>query len=50
MTGGRGLLPERGQVFEVFTIWQLDGDDWLLLRADWTPVDFDEILPDYGGR
>ena len=49
VTGGRGLLPERGQVFEVFTIWQLDGGDWLLLRADWTPVDFEEILPDYGG-
>jgi len=27
----------------------LDGGDWLLLRADWTPVDFEEILPDYGG-
>ena len=47
VTGGRGFLPERGQVFEVFTIWQWDGDDWLLLRADWTPVDFEEILPDY---
>jgi hypothetical protein len=45
VTGGRGYLPERGQVFEVFTVWQLDEGDWLLLRADWVPVEFEEIMP-----
>ncbi len=45
VTGGRGFIPERGQLFEVFTIWQQDGSDWLLLRADWKPVEFEGILP-----
>jgi hypothetical protein len=49
VTGGRGFLPERGQVFEVFTIWQWEDGDWYLLRANWTPVDFEEVLPDYRG-
>jgi hypothetical protein len=47
VTGGRGFIPERGQVFEVFTIWQREGGDWLLFRADWKPVDFQEIVPDF---
>ncbi len=38
VTGGRGLLPEEGQLLAVETIWRRDGDDWLLLEADWTPV------------
>jgi hypothetical protein len=38
VTGGAGLLPERGQFFEVETHWQLDGGDWLLIGADWEPV------------
>lgn len=46
VTGGRGFLPERGQVFDVFTIWQREDGDWFLFRADWTPVDFDQIAPD----
>jgi hypothetical protein len=45
VTGGRGYIPERGQVFEVFTIWQMHDGDWLLLRADWEPVDFEEVFP-----
>lgn len=45
VTGGRGFLPERGQVYEVFTIWQWTDEEWLLLRADWKPVDFREVLP-----
>jgi len=42
VTGGAGLLPERGQLFEVETQWQRDGGDWLLHGADWQPVQ----LPD----
>lgn len=39
VTGGAGLLPERGQLFKVDTHWRQDGGDWLLSRADWEPVD-----------
>jgi hypothetical protein len=40
VTGGGGLLPERGQFFEVETQFlRLDGD-WLLQGADWKPVQF----------
>ena len=42
VTGGAGLLPDRGQLFEVETHWQRDGSDWLLYGADWEAVQ----LPD----
>ena len=35
VTGGGGLIPDRGQLFDVQTEWILDGGDWLLLKADW---------------
>ncbi|NOR20764.1 MAG: hypothetical protein GQ538_11830 [Xanthomonadales bacterium] len=35
VTGGTGLLPESGQLFDVKTRWQLEGNDWLLTEADW---------------
>ena len=35
VTGGAGLLPESGQLFDVKTQWILDGDEWLLDQADW---------------
>ena len=38
VTGGGGLLPDRGQLFEVNTNWILENGDWLLLSADWEPV------------
>ncbi len=38
VTGGAGLLPERGQLFAVDTAWVRDGDDWLLSGANWQPV------------
>jgi len=44
VTGGRGFIPERGQVFEVFTIWQHEDGEWQLLRADWEPVEFSEAF------
>jgi hypothetical protein len=42
VTGGAGLLPESGQLFEVETSWLRDGGDWDLTEADWEPV----YLPD----
>jgi hypothetical protein len=42
VTGGAGLLPERGQLFAVETHWRrLDGD-WMLDEANWEAVN----LPD----
>ena len=38
VTGGAGLLPESGQLFEVETSWLRDGGDWQLINADWEPV------------
>lgn len=42
VTGGAGLLPDSGQLFEVETQWQRDGSDWVLNEADWQAVQ----LPD----
>ena len=41
ITGGRGLIPERGQVYQIKTTWLQDGDDWLLVSANWEPVRLD---------
>lgn len=43
VTGGAGLLPDSGQLFSVETEWILDGGDWLLIRADWEPVDLSRV-------
>ena len=43
VTGGAGLLPESGQLFEVETQWLLDGSDWLLEKADWEAVQLPDI-------
>jgi hypothetical protein len=42
VTGGAGLLPESGQLFEVETAWLRSDSEWLLTAADWEPVQ----LPD----
>jgi len=38
VTGGRGLLPDSGQLFEVKTHWLLEADDWMLQKAYWIAV------------
>ena len=39
LTGGSGfLVPERGNVYKVETGWRLEGGDWKLTSARWTPV------------
>lgn len=43
VTGGSGLLPESGQLFEVETQWLRDGSDWLLEKADWEAVQLPDI-------
>ena len=34
-TGGEGLLPERGQAWDVETAWRRTGGKWQLYNADW---------------
>ena len=43
VTGGGGLLPERGQLFEVETHWLLSGSDWMLEKADWEAVKLPDV-------
>ena len=38
VTGGAGLLPERGQLFEVETQWLRADSDWMLEKANWEAV------------
>jgi hypothetical protein len=38
VTGGAGLLPESGQLFEVETQWLHEGSSWGLTGASWEPV------------
>jgi hypothetical protein len=38
VTGGGGLIPDDGQLFNVETEWVLEDGDWLLWRADWQAI------------
>ena len=35
LTGGKGLLPDSGQVYEFVTRWQRQDDEWMLVSAHW---------------
>jgi hypothetical protein len=37
LTGGPGVLPDKGQKFEFVTQWQRLDDEWKLISASWTP-------------
>lgn len=43
VTGGGGLLPDSGQVYQVETGWIRDGDDWLLEQAEWQPARLPDV-------
>lgn len=34
-TGGAGLLPERGQIWEFDSAWRREGGRWRVFNADW---------------
>lgn len=39
LTGGSGrLLPDTGNLYQVETGWRLEGDDWRITSARWTPA------------
>jgi hypothetical protein len=41
ITGGRGLLPERGQMFNFETSWLMIDGQWQLVSAVWEPIRLD---------
>jgi len=43
VTGGAGLLPESGRVFDVETHWLSDGSDWMLEMANWETVQLPDV-------
>lgn len=45
LTGGSGMLPEAGQMYEIKTRWHLRDGEWMLVGADWEPTDLD-LLPE----
>jgi len=44
LTGGPGWLPDRGQVYDIATRWQLQNDEWMLVGAQWQPVNAEDML------
>ena len=38
ISGGAGVVPQEGQVYQVATGWRLVDGDWMLTSADWTPA------------
>lgn len=38
VTGGEGLLPERGRQFRVESHWLFEKGDWYLDRLEWQPL------------
>lgn len=35
ISGAQGLIPERADYYKVNSQWQLNGDDWQLIKLDW---------------
>lgn len=38
LTGGKGLLPENGQLYQVTSLWRFTAGQWRLQSAEWEPV------------
>lgn len=38
LTGGSGLIPERGRWYRVRTGWRREGSDWMMISASWEDV------------
>ena len=43
VTGGPKWFPDSGQVFDFETHWRLEGDEWYLYAANWTPAVLDGL-------
>jgi hypothetical protein len=44
LTGGPGLLPDRGQMFNITSRWLEQDEEWLLQSARWEAVSMDSAL------
>lgn len=38
LTGGEGLIPQRGALYRVQTDWRIEGGEWVLVYADWEKI------------
>lgn len=38
LSGGQGFIPDQGRIYQVQTGWRLEGNDWLLISANWKPI------------
>lgn len=38
LTGGSGLIPQRGRWYRVSTGWRREGSDWMMISARWEDV------------
>ena len=38
LSGGQGLLSDRGQIYQVQTGWRIEDEEWRLISASWKPV------------
>ena len=37
LSGGKGFIPDHGQIYQVQTGWRLEGEEWRLISATWKP-------------
>jgi hypothetical protein len=44
VTGGSGLIPEDGQLYEFTTHWRKDDEEWFVIAANWAPAPMGELL------
>ena len=44
ITGGSGLIPDNGQLYEFTTHWRKDDEEWMVVAADWEPTSMGELL------
>ena len=44
VTGGANWLPESGQLYEFVTQWSYQNGDWMLVKANWTPIPLEELI------
>lgn len=44
ITGGANWLPENGQIYDFDTEWSKASGEWMLVRANWTPVPLENVI------
>lgn len=44
ITGGAQWLPENGQIYDFDTHWSKASGEWMLVKANWTPVPLESVI------